>query len=165
MSYLRIRKKTTIFYFLFIFLVRRDWERNKRERQRNFGKVRFDSYMFLKIEIRSVKRNRERIEGTRDLKLKNWFSSSHFDWSKNRLDRSNSKETKILKNSGNFFLQNHLKNCFYDMTCMFMTSNDFQNQTFQRKIQTLSNFFNLFFPHSLKCIKHIKKFNFGGHKT
>ena len=34
------------------------------------------------------------------------------------------------------------------MTCMFMTSNDFQNQTFQRKIQTyqISSIFSFLTP-------------------
>ena len=33
---------------------------------------------------------------------------------------------------------------------MFMISDVLQNQPFLRKIQTLTNFFNLFFPHSPK---------------
>ena len=44
---------------------------------------------------------------------------------------------------------------------MFMTSNDFQNQNFQRKIQLyqISSPFSFLTPQ--KCIKHIEKFNFG----
>ena len=44
---------------------------------------------------------------------------------------------------------------------MFMTSNDFQNQNFQRKIQLyqISSLFSFLTPQ--KCIKHIEKFNFG----
>ena len=74
-SYLRIRKKT------FETLIkkttkkkekekrerekgsREESERNRRERQKKtFGKVRSDSYMFLKIEIRSIEGNRACIE-------------------------------------------------------------------------------------------------------
>ena len=42
--------------------VRRDRERNQRDRQRTFEKVRSDSYMFLKIKIRSIERNRVGLE-------------------------------------------------------------------------------------------------------
>ena len=48
------------------------------------------------------------------------------------------------------FQQNHLKNCFYGMTCTLMTLNDFQNQTFLRKIQTLSNYFAIQVQHLIK---------------
>ena len=41
---------------------RRDRERNRRDRQKAFEKVKSDSYLFLKIEIQSVERNRARIE-------------------------------------------------------------------------------------------------------
>ena len=75
------------------------------------------------------------IEGTRNFKLKTYFSSSHFNQSKNRLNRLNFKETIVLKNSGKTFLQNHLEHCFYDMTCMFMTSNYSQNQFFKEKFK------------------------------
>ena len=43
-------------------LERRDRERNWRDRQKAFEKVKFDSYLFLKIKIQSVERNRARIE-------------------------------------------------------------------------------------------------------
>ena len=48
-------------------------------------------------EARLIERNREGIKGTRDFKLKTYFSSSHFDRSKNRHDQSNYKEIEILK--------------------------------------------------------------------
>ena len=48
-------------------------------------------------EARLIERNREWIEGTRDFKLKTYFSSSHFDQSKNRHDQSKYKEIEILK--------------------------------------------------------------------
>ena len=144
---------------------RRDRERNRRDRQKEgFEKVRSDSYMFLKNEIQSFERNWvgiefhmktcliDRKESSRNqrnpkLLVKTYFSSSHFD-------RSKSKGQKFLKILEKKKFVKSFENCFYDMTCMFMTSNDFQNQT-------LSNFLNLFFLHSQKCIKHIKKFNFG----
>ena len=62
MSYLRIRKET--FETLTKKMtkkkknfVRRDRERNQRERQRTFEKIRYNSYMFLKIEIQLFERN------------------------------------------------------------------------------------------------------------
>ena len=42
--------------------VRRDRERNQRERQRTFEKIRYNSYMLLKIEIQLFERNRLGIE-------------------------------------------------------------------------------------------------------
>ena len=86
MSYLRIRKntfetltkKTTNFFF---FFERRDRERNQRNRQKVFGKVRFDSYMFFKIEIRLVKSNRAGIE----MYMKKG-STSRKESRKNRMD-------------------------------------------------------------------------------
>ena len=41
---------------------RRDRERNRRDRQKAFEKVKSDSYLFLKIEIQSVEKNRAKIE-------------------------------------------------------------------------------------------------------
>ena len=96
---------------------RRDWERNRRERQKEclkklylipicFWKSKFDRLRgigqesnFTWKQAQLIKRDRARIEGTRDfeLKKKNCFSSSHFDQLKNRLDQSNSKGTKIWK--------------------------------------------------------------------
>ena len=126
---------------------KRDRERNWRDRQKKkkiFKKVKSDFYMFLKFEIRSVKRNRNTHEnrlnwskGIRQeskepetFKRKSYFSPLHFDRSKNKLDQSNCKETEILKKSWKYFLQNHLINYFYDMAWIFMTSNDLQNQNF-----------------------------------
>ena len=131
--------------------------------------------MFLKFEIQSVKRNRNTHENRLNwskgigqeskepetFKRRSYFSPLHFDQSKNKLDQSNYKETKILKKSWKNFLQNHLKNCFYDMAWMFMTSNDLQNQNFQRKIQLdqISSLISLLTPKK-KCVKCIKNFKF-----
>ena len=52
-----------------------------------------------------IERNWEGIEGTRDFKLETEFSSSHFDRSENRLNRSNLEEIEILKNFGKFFVE------------------------------------------------------------
>ena len=41
---------------------KRDRERNRRDRQKAFEKVKSDSYLFLKIEIQSVEKNRAKIE-------------------------------------------------------------------------------------------------------
>ena len=74
-SYPRIRKKT--FETLIKKTTKKKRKRKKREREGNergigeeskrktkktFGKVRSDSYMFLKIEIRSIEGNRACIE-------------------------------------------------------------------------------------------------------
>ena len=166
------------------FLERKDRERNRRDRQKEllkksdlipicFWKSKFNWSRGIRQEsnftwkqARSIERNRVGIKGTQDFKLEIYFYSSHFNRSKNRLDRSNSKGTKILKNSRNFFLQNHLKNCFYDMTCMFMTSNIFQNQTFQRKIETLyqiSSIFSFLTPQN--ALNTLRSLILEGHKT
>ena len=94
---------------------RRDRERNRRDRQKEgFEKVRSDSYMFLKNEIQLFERNWvgiefhmktcliDRKESSRNqrnpkLLVKTYFSSSHFDQSKNRHDQSKYKEIEILK--------------------------------------------------------------------
>ena len=115
----------------FFFLVRRDWERNRRERQRNSFKNNWsDSYKFEKYEIRLVERNWGRNRNSLKNRL-NWlkgirkesskpeslswkieFSPSHFNQLKNRLDRSILEEIEILKILENFFCKNIWKIVF-----------------------------------------------------
>ena len=123
-----LTKKNDKFFF---FLVRRDWERNRRKRQRNSFKNNWsDSYKFEKYEIRLVERNWGRNRNSLKNRL-NWlkgirkesskpeslswkieFSPSHFNQLKNRLDRSNLEEIEILKILENFFCKNIWKIVF-----------------------------------------------------
>ena len=177
MSYLRIRKnnfetltkKTTNFFFFFL---REGIERGIKEIDKKFlEKLDLIPICFLKLKsdwskvigqeskctwrkVQLVERNQERIEWTQDFKSKTYFSSSHFD-------RSNSKGTKILKNSGKKFLQNHLETVFVIWHVCSWLQMIFITKIFKEKFNLYQISSNFSFLTPLNCIKHIKKLNFG----
>ena len=128
----------------------RNRERNRRDRQKEtFEKFRFDSYMFQNFKIWSDERNRVGIEnniekgsispeesgrnrGNPKLLKGNlvfffFFLFFHILIDRRKGSISRVSKKKNFEKSRQLFLQNHLKNSFYDMTGMFMTSKAFQN--------------------------------------
>ena len=119
------------------FVLKNDFQldgRNQAKNQKN-----------LKIGLTDRKESKEESSQPKSFSLKIWI----FDRLKNRFNQLNHGKLENFENL-DIFCKNFFKTNFYDMKCMFMTSSDLQNQNFLRKIQNLSNFFNLFFPHSPK---------------
>ena len=135
--------------------------------------------MYQKFEIRSVKRNQVGIEnnmkigsigleesgrnrGNLRLLKENSIFLLHIliDWRKGLISRV--LKNKIFWNFWTTFSAESFEKQFlwYDMYV-----HDFKwflKPNFsKKKFKLCQNFFNCFFPHSPKCIKHIKKFNFG----
>ena len=141
--------------------------------------------MFLKFQIRLVERNRAIIEIHMKIGSTNRKESSRNRRNPKLLKEKAifllhisigretgsigwiTKKQKFLKNPRKTFLQNHLKNCFYDMAWMFMTSNDLRNQNFQRKKSILSNFLTFFFSHTPQknALNTSRSLILEGHKT
>ena len=164
---------------------RRDWERNRRERQKEclkklylipicFWKSKFDRLRgigqesnFTWKQAQLIKRDRARIEGTRDfeLKKKNCFSSSHFDQLKNRLDQSNSKGTKIWKILEIFFCRIIWKTIFIIWHVCSWLQMMFKTKLFKEKfkLNQISSIFSFHTPQN--ALNTSWSFILEGHKT